>query len=217
MNTLIMILIACSAGGGNEPTIDTRQDWELFSPSGGPDQGFGRTIRWYADPRISSRAEASARDWELHLSCGFDLVQVGDPQVADVTLSCGDFEGADPAFIMVGEPGSITLSDRACSDPGASMLQHAFSLGLGFEQQFTWFDNATMGNRAWLEMIDPAAEVQGWSMIETDGWRAWALERGAPGCGDAEIEWSWIADPSFYRSPPAPDVALALIKLSDHR
>lgn len=214
MNTLIMMLLACSVDSGVDQPIDPRQDWELFVPIGGPDLQMRPTIRWYSDSSISGLASESARDWELHLSCGIDLVQVESPYDADVSITCDDFEHVGSSFLMTDDHGKVTLTAQACAAGGGLMMQYAFALALGFSQQPTWFDNATMGNKAWLELMQSGSEIQSWSMIETDGWRAWALQRGAPGCGPDELGWSWIVYPDFYRTSPTHDVAQQLVDLS---
>ena len=210
---LTYFLLACV--DQNEPGqfhYDTRQDWELFSPIGGPDFQAQTKISWFADSSISDRALKASNEWEIHASCGIDLIKVDDPREADINLTCNDFASENSSFLMTDRSGNVTLSEHACASGGDAMMRYAFAAAMGFPQQFVWFDNVADGFTAWGELNN--IESNGWSNIETDGWRVWALERGAPGCGESELEWSWIKDPLFYRTPPNQETADRLISLA---
>jgi len=210
---LTYFLLACV--DPNEPGqfhFDARQDWELFSPIGGPDLQTQAKISWFADSPISDRALKASNEWEIHTSCGIDLIKVDDPREADISLACDDFASENSSFLMADKEGNFTLSKRACASGGDAMMRFVFAIAMGFPQQFVWFENQADGSSAWGELNN--IESNGWSNIETDGWRVWALEHGAPGCGKDELEWSWIKDPLFYKTPPNQETADRLINLS---
>ena len=210
---LTYFLLACAEQ--NEPDqfyFDSRQDWELFSPIGGPDFQAQTKISWFADPSISDRALKASNEWEIHTSCGIDLIKVDDPRQADINITCDDFASENSSFLMTDRSGNVTLSEHACASGGDAMMRYAFAAAMGFPQQFVWYGNIADGSSAWLELN--GYESYRWTNIETDGWRAWALERGAPGCGEGELEWSWIKDPLLYRTPPNQETAGRLISLA---
>lgn len=213
MNTLLLLLLACSnAPNTVESTYDPRPDWELFVPEEERTIQVPSTVRWYSDPSIASKVAPAARDWELHLSCGMIFKQVDDPTMSDITISCADFPSEGGSFLMDNGMGGITLTQQACDAGGPTVMRWALAMGMGFKQQFRWYDNEASGTGAGLELH--GYPDNGWSPFETDGWRAWALERGAPGCGEDELEWSWIEDPNLYKTPPTPEAAQHLIELS---
>lgn len=210
---LLSLLLGCSS---EQPTraLD-RRDWELYTPAFDREPILPSTITWSADPELVDGLTAAGSEWRQHLSCGVELRRVdGD---ADVDFRCEDFEivpNTEARSLSFPREGHISVNPQACARGGHELMIHAWGHALGLQHREEWFDTRMSAVGIVLEQRYNAEVDGSWDPVETDGFRIWALQSGAPGCGPDELEWSWITDPDLYRNPPPIDVAERLIELS---
>jgi len=164
-------------------------------------------IRWTADPRIIDDLQAAMEEWELHLSCGVDFRQVNPNEQVDLTFECADFEivpNHEARSLNFPARGRVTVSKDACFRGGIELARHATGHALGFKDENKWFETRMGGISLVLEqMHGRGAEMKhDLDPMEIDGLRYWALQRGAPGCNEKELPWSWEIYPDLYSSYP---------------
>lgn len=210
ITTLLFLLLGCST----EQTTyqqSTNRDWELYVPTFDHEPLMPSVIRWTADPRIIDDLQTAMKEWELHLSCGIDFRQVNTSEQVDLTFECADFEivpNREARSLNFPDRGHVTVSKDACSRGGIALARHATGHALGLKHKDEWFETRMGGVSLVLEqMHGKGAEMKhDLDPMEIDGLRYWALQHGAPRCGDREMRWSWFTHPHFYNEETTEEI-----------
>lgn len=202
----LLAIIAC----GHSAEHDERRDWELYEPivDASHDLMQGE-LTWSAvdvPSALHDSIPSVGAEWSHVLECGLTLREV-DPTVErpDVIFSCGEVAGAatpdvDSLSATRGPNGSlvVTVSVAQCQSPQTMLARHALGHALGLVDDVRWYQT-TMGT---MDLATGTPD-SGFSPMEIDGFRIWAHERGAPGCGKDELQWSWIESPEAYHEHPS--------------
>lgn len=210
ITTFLFLLLGCST----EQTAyqqSTNRDWELYIPAFDHEPLMPSVIRWTADPRIIDDLQAAMEEWELHLSCGIDFRQVNPSEQVDLTFECADFEivlNREASSLNFPDRGHVTVSKDACSRGGIELARHATGHALGLKHKDEWFETRMGGVSLVLEQMHGKGTEMKHDLdpMEIDGLRYWALQHGAPRCGDREIRWSWFTHPHFYNEETTEEI-----------
>lgn len=212
--TFLFLLLGCSTEQTAYQQSNNR-DWELYIPAFDHEPLMPSVIRWTADPRIIDDLQAAMEEWELHLSCGIDFRQVNPSEQVDLTFECADFEivpNREASSLNFPNRGHVTVSKDACSRGGIELARHATGHALGLKHKDEWFETRMGGVSLVLEQMHGKGTEMKHDLdpMEIDGLRYWALQHGAPRCGDREIRWSWFTYPHFYNEETTEEIVLHL-------
>ena len=189
---------------------DYRMSWELYVPAVDHNRPAGLDDTTWAviagSPKLESSIIRMGAKWNSVLECGAAMKQVDpDIKVPDVVFTCGQSSGRTSSIHnnrlhFNHDTASLTviINDEDCADPDNMLIRHAIGHALGFADETKWYQTV-MGTLDFsLDSPD-----SGFSPMEIDGFRVWAHEQGAPGCGDKKLPWSWEAFPNMYHAHPA--------------
>ncbi len=209
MLTTLYILIACNSvlsPSDSDFQFDSnnsdKMDWELYQPSPEVRVPIGQELTWSAPPEMVPVLQAALEDWNLHLSCGLNIRRVESD--GDLRFSCSAPRVLSPYHAdEMGWDGDnvITISERWCENLPEVFARHAWGHQLGFPEKFEWYPTVT--SSVDVQAITMGMKPIGWNPVEVDGLRVYALNRGAPGCGERELPWSWEVDSRLYHSHPS--------------
>lgn len=208
----LLLLFGCSARQPAD-SFDPRDDWEKYVPTliDGREAPRldGAGIKWRAEGdavRLAPLIALTASDWDMRLSCGLNPSEARAKEKPDIIWRCAAEHVSSEhitrnATCGIGNDTSegaevVLINQELCDHPRAGMVRHAWGHALGLDESYRYY----------LTIMD-AHQVHfprsiSFSPMETDGLRIWALDRGAPGCGDKELPWSWRQHPDMYRSHP---------------
>jgi hypothetical protein len=181
----------------HEPTFD-------FEP---PRGDLTWSIEGEAPSRFSENLDQALDEWQVSMACRFHPHRVSEPKQAMVTFICAEppYSPADHGKIATGqivEDGStvVWVKPELCDGPGNLFVMHAVGHALGLADSQEWYPTTMDGFS-----IMPEAWTGEIPRLERDGHRIWALNHGAPGCGDRDPQWSWVERPDYY-SGETPDL-----------
>jgi hypothetical protein len=186
---------------------------------------FDDSAAWTDPAAMQAVTREAAGLWRAPLACGVRLTEVPVGDAPDVVLRCEPFEETVPFDVLstqvTWEGGHkqvlVRIQPERCVRPSRALALHAFGNGLGFDAAEAREAGAqlVMGPEVRRPFLygDLVRDDQVFEGQERDGFRIWALERGAPGCGAEDPPWSWD-DPERPPgdSPGPPPAMLAHIR-----
>jgi hypothetical protein len=202
MNTKLIPLLFLALFGCSEPTPDgIRGHWELYRPELVFMPPLNREVTWSAPPEMVDSLQKAADQWTLHLSCGVNLkyVETG----GELQFQCAEpvnTNGYHLEEIGWEEYGLVSIGEKYCERLPIQHAVHAWGHQLGFGEQFKWYPVTMDGID--VNLTKYGNKSRGWRPFETDGFRIWAHQNGAPGCGNRELPWSWQKNPEIYLEHP---------------
>jgi hypothetical protein len=202
----LFLLIGCQQDKG----IDYRMSWELYVPAVDHDRppqlGEMTWAMIEGTPLLESKISKIGTKWSRALECGITMTQVDQNlKEPDVIFTCEQLHGQTSSIennrlhfdYDTSNTLNIIINAADCENPDNMLVRHAIGHALGFIDEFKWHQTV-MGT---LDLVLEGPDT-GFFPMEIDGFRAWAHEQGAPGCGDKELPWSWEAYPNMYSSHP---------------
>lgn len=210
MITLIITLLAACSPIDSNVVPDYRAQWSQHEPNWVHEPPTGE-ITWSlvegSTPKRDERFSQALDEWQISLACRFTPRHVMPNEGPSISFHCSEppsrLEDQGKITTLV-DPDSgkinVWVKPNLCDYAADILMLHAAGHGLGHDEMQRWYPTVMDGFS-----IVPDPPVKKFSGNERDGLRIWALRRGAPGCGDRDPEWSWVADPDYYAGDP-PDV-----------
>jgi hypothetical protein len=160
-------------------------------PHGGPTLG---EVRWWVDDsvRVSSLV-AGIDEWNQALGCGLLPIRVDDRDDADIIFEFDSIEerwdDMDSGYLSVtrGRRGVsiVKLDEWNTESLARGQVLHVWGHALGYAHAFS--NRPSVLDSVPVYPLNQEIADSGIRGEELDSIRAWALQRGAPGCGDREM------------------------------
>ena len=218
--TIAALSLSVLASCEKDEPYDERAPWRFYEPD------ISRSIpiahgdlTWYADDSISSELltslKVAAEEWRLVMGCNYTPRQSILPDKTDIQFSCKETD-RQRAEVTLGTDNilHVDLTQLYCETSGITFARYAWVRALGFPEAHDSDAPMTSGlDAAYYRMSGTPSEIE---RMELDGYRIWAKNNGAKGCGSNEIDWSWVSDPNQYRTHPNVKDVNAWLQMNYH-
>jgi len=220
MSIITTLALFSFSSCANDESYDYRGDWAFFEPDLLNDTTLlHANVTWYADESVPDKLLTGLRDaaeeWRLVMGCSYVPREQQSPAQVDIQFSCTPIE-SQRATVTRGENVARTmyvdLEPEYCSNGGIALAEYAWIRALGFPEQNQWVSSVGNGFRA--SCAADGRTISGIKYAELDGFRIWAKNAGAPGCGANEPGWSWVTEPDRYKTAPNETIVNEWLHLS---